>query len=75
MISIEQVWTDKETGEEVVIDWVSSELVSYLKPDAEKLVRTVRKFVFLQQFDSDSRLVTERENDGASLIVVNLGDL
>lgn len=45
------IWVNKDTGDTVVVDWVSDELVSYLVPNAEKLVRTVRKFVFMQDFE------------------------
>ncbi len=51
MINVNDTWIEKATGEQVVIDWVSSELVSYLKPNAEKMVRTERKFVFMQLFE------------------------
>lgn len=50
MINVNDTWFDRETGEEVLIDWVSDELVSYLKSNAEKMVRTERKFVFMQLF-------------------------
>ena len=45
-----QVWIEQATGDEVIVDWVSNELVSYLKPNAEKMVRTERQFVFMQLF-------------------------
>ena len=51
MINVNDVWTEVAKGEEVVIDWISDELVSYLKPSAEKMVRTERKFVFMQLFE------------------------
>lgn len=51
MINVNDVWTEVATGEQVVIDWISDELVSYLKPSAEKMVRTERKFVFMQLFE------------------------
>lgn len=52
MIEVGQTWVEQATGDEVVIDWISDELVSYLRVGAEKAVRTVRKFVFMQDFRS-----------------------
>ncbi len=75
MINVNDVWVEKSTGEQVVIDWVSSELVSYLKPSAEKMVRTERKFVFMQLFDNKSALLNERMNDGQKPVAVSLGEL
>lgn len=51
MINVDDVWIERATGVEVLIDWVSDELVSYIKPNAEKMVRTERKFVFMQDFE------------------------
>ena len=75
MITKNDIWTSKETGEEVTIDWVSDELVSYLKPNAEKLVRTERKFVFMQLFENENELLNERMNDGQKPVAVSLGEL
>ena len=75
MITKNDIWTSKETGEEVTIDWVSDELVSYLKPNAEKMVRTERKFVFMQLFENDKALLNERMNDGQKPVAISVGEL
>ena len=75
MITKNDIWTSKETGEEVTIDWVSDELVSYLKPNAEKMVRTERKFVFMQLFENESALINERMNDGQKPVAISVGEL
>jgi len=61
MITKNKTWIEKSTGDEVLVTWVSDELVSYSKKEDVKVVRTVRQFMFLQDFISKELLADERE--------------
>jgi len=51
MITKNQIWIEKSTRDEVLVTWVSDELVSYSKKEDVKMVRTVRQFTFMQDFE------------------------
>jgi len=54
MITKNQIWIEKSTRDEVLVTWVSDELVSYSKKEDVKMVRTVRQFTFMQDFEEQS---------------------
>jgi len=54
MITKNKAWIEKSTGDEVLVTWVSDELVSYSKKEDVKVVRTVSKFMFMQDFEEQS---------------------
>jgi len=54
MITKNKAWIEKSTGDEVLVTWVSDELVSYSKKEDVKMVRTVRQFMFMQDFEEQS---------------------
>lgn len=54
MIKVDTLWRENSTGDLVEVHWVSDELVSYTKDEKVKTVRTVRHFVFLQDFTQES---------------------
>lgn len=49
-IELEAVWKHKQTQQQILVIWASKELVSYMTADS-KTPTTVRKFVFLQDFE------------------------
>ena len=49
MISVDSIWIERATGEEVLVIFVSDELVTYQKQGSQTPV-PVRKFVFMQDF-------------------------
>lgn len=75
MIVVGDKWNNKDTGELVVVDWISEALVSYLRPShsGEKMVNTTRKMLFLQDFERD--VLDERMNDGIEPVAVGLSSL
>lgn len=50
MINLDSIWIERATGIEVLVIFVSDELVTYQKEGGQTPV-PVRKFVFMQDFE------------------------
>ena len=50
MINVDSIWIEKVTGIEVLVIFVSDELVTYQKQGSQTPV-PVRKFIFMQDFE------------------------
>lgn len=49
MINVDSIWIERATGEEVLVIFVSDELVTYQKQGSQTPI-PVRKFKFMQDF-------------------------